>query len=32
MNTKFVDVKKFEKIDMFFGVILDGLGMEIAYR
>ena len=32
MNSKFVDVKKFEKIDMFFGVILDGLGMEIAKK
>ena len=32
MNSKFVDVKKFEKIDMFLGVILDGLGMEIAKK
>jgi hypothetical protein len=30
MNSKFVDVKKFEKIDMFFEVILEGLGMELA--
>jgi hypothetical protein len=30
MNSKLVDVKKFGKIDMFFGAILKGLGMEIA--
>jgi len=32
MNSKFVDVKKFEKIDMFFEVILKGLGMELAKK
>jgi len=32
MNSKFVDVKKFEKIDMFLGVIFGVLGMEIAKK